>query len=128
GVEDLVPQDEPVPLYAERAAGDVHDVAHAQLALVAHVAVGGQAESAAASRVLEAETERVQETVRGVAEAREVEGDREVIVVVHLPAIDDAATRLGPAARGGPSLKNRFPGNDSLHESGTLRAGVSWKC
>jgi hypothetical protein len=104
-----VPQHEPVPLHAEHAAGDVHDVAHAQLALVAHVAVGGQAESAAAARVLEAETERVQEAVHGVAEAREVEGDREVIVVVHLPAIDDAAIRLEPAAHGVSSLIGSQP-------------------
>src|SRR4030095_13716075 len=98
GVEDLVSEHEPVGLDGEHAAGDVHDVAHAQLALIAHVAVGGHAETAAAARVVEAETKRVQEPVRGVAEAREVEGDREVIVVVHLPAIHDAAIRLAPAA------------------------------
>src|SRR5262249_40250816 len=63
---------------------------------------GAQAETAAAARVVEADTKRVQEPVRGVAETREVEGDREVIVVVHLPATHDAAIRLEPAAHSVP--------------------------
>src|SRR4029453_6628819 len=65
---------------------------------VAHVAVGGEAETAAAARCVEAEAEGIQEPVRGVAEAREVEGDGEVVVMVHLPAIHDATIRLEPAA------------------------------
>src|SRR5882672_12833123 len=98
GVEDLMAHHERVALDGHDAAGDVHHVADTQLADVPHVAVGGHERAAPAPGIAEPEIEGVEQPEEGVAEAGEVERDREVIVVVDLPAIDHAAVRLEPAA------------------------------
>src|SRR5262245_49671867 len=97
GVEELVAQHEPVALDTDHAARDVQVVADAELADVAHVAVGRQAQVLAPARVRQAEAERLEHAQRGVTEMSEVERDRQMTVVVFLPAIDDPTVRLEPA-------------------------------
>ena len=60
GVEELVAQHEGVCLDGDDAARDVHDVADAELAEVAHVAIGGHAEAPSAPGVIGADPERVE--------------------------------------------------------------------
>src|SRR5262249_45878239 len=103
GVDHLVAGHEAVGLDGNRRADHVHDVARPQLARVPHVAVRRDPRP----RVpLRGQAERVEERERRVAETREVVGDREVVVVIDLPLVDDAA--IGLEADGhGTRLYNR---------------------
>ena len=87
-------------LDADDATLDVQDVADAQLARVPRVAVDGHAGAALVRRVVRAEPDRLERAQPRVGDAGEVVGDREVVVVVHLPAVDGAAVGLEPAAHG----------------------------
>ena len=97
GVEHLVTEDERVALGADDAALDVQDVADAQLALVAHVAVAGHAAAPRALHVGRPEPQRLEQTEPGIGDAGEVIGDGEVVVVVHLPAVHKPSICLEPA-------------------------------
>src|SRR4030095_8417743 len=90
GVEHLVPEQERVVAHVDHTALDVEDVANAKLALEAHVDVGG-------GRGHRGEAQRVEHGERRVAEPLEVEGHREVVGPVDLPALHDAADGLSPA-------------------------------
>src|SRR2546421_204517 len=79
-----------VGLDGDDGAVDVHEIADAQLAAVADVAL---------ERGRRAESQCVEQRRRRVAEAGEVVGDREVIVGVDFPAEHGAAIRLEPAVR-----------------------------
>ena len=100
GIEDLVSEHEAVALDADHPAHDVQVVAGAELADVAHVATGGHTEALAASRVRQAEAQRVQHATCGVGEMGEIERNGQVAVVVLLPAVNDPAIRLEPAVHG----------------------------
>jgi len=131
GIEELVSEHEGIPLDCDDPALDVHDVADPQLADVAHVAIGGDAEAPTAPGIGGAEPERIEQDERGVAEPGEIERDRQVVVVVDLPAVDDPAVRLEPVVHdvflleamgdAGPAIRV------SLHESAPAgRRVLSW--
>jgi len=103
-----VPQHEPVALDGDDAARGVQDVADAELSYVADVAVGRQADVAAPPGVVATELERIEQGERGVAEVREIERDRQVVVVVDLPAVDDPAVRLEPGVHDGLLVEARL--------------------
>ena len=81
---------------ADHAADDVEDVAGAQLAEVADVAVGRQARTPPRGQRRRAEAQRLEQSQGRVLEAIEPERDREVADVVDLPRGHPAAMRLRP--------------------------------
>src|SRR2546427_126178 len=97
GVDHLVAGHEAVGLDGDRRADHVHDVARPQLARVPHVAVRRDPRP----RVpLRGQAQRVEQRERRVAETREVVGDRQVVVVIDLPLVDDAAIGLEAGVHG----------------------------
>ena len=126
GVDHLVDEAEAVVLHVRDPAADVQDVTDAELPPVAHEAVHGHTGLAAALQRDRIEPEGVQQPVGGVLEPREVKRDREVIDLVHFPAVHRPPIRLEPAHRvhEGRILHDRARGADA-HDEGGQETGLA---